>query len=128
MASNRSEENEEFITCGICFYQYDDELRKPKFLVCSHTFCLSCLKVICSVVFSYFENDLLSIDNNRLVSGSIPEEGDLVWEKRELQGRSTCLRSQLECKRELGSEEVRATYLPTYLLTTFCRLSSRAPG
>ncbi len=41
---------EDFITCGVCFFEYDHDDRKPKFLQCSHTVCLSCLKVNCSLV------------------------------------------------------------------------------
>ncbi|EFX82240.1 hypothetical protein DAPPUDRAFT_241481 [Daphnia pulex] len=37
---------EDFITCGVCFCEYDHGDRKPKFLQCSHTVCLSCLKGI----------------------------------------------------------------------------------
>lgn len=38
------------ITCDVCFCEYDHDDRKPKFLQCSHTVCLSCLKVNCSLV------------------------------------------------------------------------------
>ncbi|XP_046640733.1 uncharacterized protein LOC124326122 isoform X4 [Daphnia pulicaria] len=37
---------EDFVTCGVCFCEYDDVGKKPKFLQCSHTICLSCLKGI----------------------------------------------------------------------------------
>ncbi|XP_046447948.1 uncharacterized protein LOC124196775 [Daphnia pulex] len=37
---------EDFVTCGVCFCEYDDVGKKPKFLQCSHTVCLSCLKGI----------------------------------------------------------------------------------
>lgn len=40
-----SEDIDEFVTCGVCFLEYDEEIRKPKFLPCSHTVCLLCLKV-----------------------------------------------------------------------------------
>lgn len=40
-------EVEDFVTCGVCLQEYDDEIRKPKFLQCTarHTACLLCLKV-----------------------------------------------------------------------------------
>ena len=37
---------EDFVTCGICFCEFDEEKKKPKFLQCSHTICLQCVKVI----------------------------------------------------------------------------------
>lgn len=36
---------DDFVTCGICVNEYNEETRKPKFLSCSHTVCLSCLQV-----------------------------------------------------------------------------------
>lgn len=42
-----SEENvESFVTCSICLCEFDGEIRKPKFLPCAHTLCLTCLKVL----------------------------------------------------------------------------------
>jgi hypothetical protein len=40
-------EVEDFVTCGVCLQEYDEEIRKPKFLQCTarHTACLLCLKV-----------------------------------------------------------------------------------
>ncbi|XP_046640762.1 uncharacterized protein LOC124326142 isoform X2 [Daphnia pulicaria] len=37
---------EDFVTCGVCLWEYDEEIRRPKFLPCSHTVCLECLKEI----------------------------------------------------------------------------------
>jgi hypothetical protein len=31
--------------CSVCFHKYDDNLKRPKSLPCSHTFCLTCLQV-----------------------------------------------------------------------------------
>ena len=36
---------DDFVTCGVCLNEYDTENKKPKFLQCSHTLCLQCLKV-----------------------------------------------------------------------------------
>lgn len=36
---------EELVTCNICLNQYDERIRKPKFLQCSHTICLECFQV-----------------------------------------------------------------------------------
>ena len=36
---------DDFVTCGVCMNEYDTENKKPKFLQCSHTICLQCLKV-----------------------------------------------------------------------------------
>ena len=36
---------DEFVTCGICMNEYNEDTRKPKLLSCSHTVCLSCLQV-----------------------------------------------------------------------------------
>ena len=36
---------EHFVTCGVCFSEFDEEIRKPKFLQCAHTVCLTCLQV-----------------------------------------------------------------------------------
>ena len=38
------EEGVALITCPICSQQYDDEHKKPKFLPCSHTICVTCLE------------------------------------------------------------------------------------
>ncbi|XP_046656182.1 WD40 repeat-containing protein HOS15-like isoform X2 [Daphnia pulicaria] len=45
MASSR-EESEDLTCCSVCFLRFDMVERKPKFLPCSHTFCLSCLKLM----------------------------------------------------------------------------------
>lgn len=38
-------EVEDLMTCPVCLCGFDVNLRKPKFLACSHTICLSCLEV-----------------------------------------------------------------------------------
>lgn len=47
---------DEFVKCRICLHVYDEEVRKPKFLPCSHTVCLPCVEsisihVICLLFF-----------------------------------------------------------------------------
>ncbi|EFX82189.1 hypothetical protein DAPPUDRAFT_302623 [Daphnia pulex] len=37
---------EHYITCRVCYLQFDDHQVKPKLLSCSHTVCLTCLKQI----------------------------------------------------------------------------------
>ncbi|XP_046448004.1 uncharacterized protein LOC124196812 [Daphnia pulex] len=37
---------EDFVTCGVCLCEYDEEIRKPKFLPCSHTVCFLCVQEI----------------------------------------------------------------------------------
>jgi hypothetical protein len=49
--ANVTNDLEHFVNCGVCFYEFDEENRKPKFLQCAHTFCLKCLQVYKS--FSY---------------------------------------------------------------------------
>ncbi|EFX82378.1 hypothetical protein DAPPUDRAFT_302628 [Daphnia pulex] len=44
MATSSVETLEELVTCNICLNQYDEEIRKPKFLQCSHTICLECFQ------------------------------------------------------------------------------------
>lgn len=50
------DEFEDFITCTVCISEYDTIDKKPKFLQCSHTACLACLKValICYINYSKF--------------------------------------------------------------------------
>ena len=38
-------DGEDLETCGVCLCEYDEVNRTPKFLPCSHTACLLCLKV-----------------------------------------------------------------------------------
>ena len=45
-----SEETEDLVTCSICCCEYDDDLRKPKFLDCFHTFCIQCMQVFCHLI------------------------------------------------------------------------------
>ena len=42
----QQDEEADLITCGVCWNQFDDEVHKPKFLACHHTFCLQCLQVL----------------------------------------------------------------------------------
>lgn len=37
--------DEEELMCGICYESYDVSDHLPKFLVCHHSFCVSCLQV-----------------------------------------------------------------------------------
>ena len=39
-------ELEEMLNCSICLEMFNDGARTPKFLVCHHSLCLMCLKVI----------------------------------------------------------------------------------
>ena len=43
MESNDYEEL--VIACSVCFYHFDETIRKPKWLPCDHTICLLCLMV-----------------------------------------------------------------------------------
>lgn len=45
-----SNEFDDFVTCPVCLSEFDSvvEIRKPKFLPCSHTLCLQCVKVFWS--------------------------------------------------------------------------------
>ena len=44
---------DDFVTCGVCMNEYDTENKKPKFLQCSHTICLQCLKVFSNIYRCY---------------------------------------------------------------------------
>jgi len=59
MASSK-EESEDLTSCSVCFFKFDMVERKPKFLPCSHTFCLSCIKV--SQNFAYYSFSVLNVD------------------------------------------------------------------
>ena len=37
------------LECSLCFHEFDEGELKPKFLICSHTFCQKCLQVSYSV-------------------------------------------------------------------------------
>ena len=56
MATACNEENElkDLVTCGVCMCLFDEEIRKPKFLPCSHTVCFLCLKVRNSLTLHKF--------------------------------------------------------------------------
>jgi hypothetical protein len=45
-ANIQSDAGDDFVTCGVCFNEYHEETKKPKSLPCSHTICLSCLRVM----------------------------------------------------------------------------------
>jgi hypothetical protein len=47
-------ELEDFVTCGVCFCEYDHVKRKPKFLQCAHTICYECLQVRHYLFFNFF--------------------------------------------------------------------------
>ncbi|XP_046641330.1 E3 ubiquitin-protein ligase RNF152-like isoform X2 [Daphnia pulicaria] len=38
--------DQNFITCQICFSEFNGETRKPKFLPCCHTICLECFQTL----------------------------------------------------------------------------------
>lgn len=37
---------DEFLLCGICTKEFDEEIHTPRVLPCLHTFCQSCMKKI----------------------------------------------------------------------------------
>ena len=45
MATALAEEVKDFITCQTCLLIYNEDCRKPKFLPCSCTLCVECIKV-----------------------------------------------------------------------------------
>lgn len=38
--------DEDLISCHVCLLRFDEELHKPKYLDCHHSFCMMCIKVI----------------------------------------------------------------------------------
>ena len=50
MASNSAttveEEMKDLTTCCVCMEVYNEGDRKPKFISCHHTYCITCIKVI----------------------------------------------------------------------------------
>jgi hypothetical protein len=56
MAMAVASDTEHFVNCGVCFCEFDEETRKPKFLQCAHTVCLKCLKVIMQSVTTFILN------------------------------------------------------------------------
>ena len=54
IASNMNpteEESNDLTTCCICMETYTEgDKHKPKFLTCSHSFCLPCIKVFVSLI------------------------------------------------------------------------------
>lgn len=47
MATSNVNETDDLTTCVVCFERYDNRDRLPKYLLCLHTFCISCLSVEC---------------------------------------------------------------------------------
>lgn len=43
---NISKLKEQFLECGVCFQEYDEDAHHPRLLPCLHSFCLSCLEKI----------------------------------------------------------------------------------
>ncbi|KAK4019101.1 hypothetical protein OUZ56_001131 [Daphnia magna] len=46
VVSNDDAEVLDLVTCSVCLCEFDDANRKPKFLPCGHTICLTCLAEI----------------------------------------------------------------------------------
>ena len=51
----------DFVNCHVCRCEYDADVRKPKFLPCSHTVCILCLRV--SLFLNVFQYNELKINN-----------------------------------------------------------------
>ncbi|EFX82242.1 hypothetical protein DAPPUDRAFT_316917 [Daphnia pulex] len=72
--ANASNDIEHFVNCGVCFCEFDEEIRKPKFLQCAHTVCLKCLQEMFQVVGclitcpfcrkTFYISDTSSLPNN----------------------------------------------------------------
>ena len=45
MAVELEDVDEDLISCRICFLRFDEELHKPKYLDCHHSFCIMCIQV-----------------------------------------------------------------------------------
>lgn len=61
MASLQRVEFEEAITCPVCLARYDENVKKPKYLVsCCHTLCISCLEV----QYNYYSYSMLKLSSN----------------------------------------------------------------
>ena len=86
-------ELEEMLNCSICLEMFNDGARTPKFLVCHHSLCLMCLKVITwpwpplttllwkvneKFIFNYF---FLSFDNSYRDSRLKPSTAQFVAAK-----------------------------------------------
>lgn len=54
---DQDDESEDFITCSVCFLDYEAETRLPKLLPCGHTICIFCLEVSC-MIYQTFINCL----------------------------------------------------------------------
>ena len=62
-SSTQTEENLADYMCVICVCDYDLEIRKPKFLPCSHTICLPCLQVCLHQMLIFLYNCINKILN-----------------------------------------------------------------
>ena len=45
MATSLSEQTKDLSSCCVCYDTFNDKKLKPKYLSCSHTFCLKCIKL-----------------------------------------------------------------------------------
>ncbi|XP_046640768.1 uncharacterized protein LOC124326148 [Daphnia pulicaria] len=63
---------EDFVTCGVCLCEYDEEIRKPKFLPCSHTVCFLCLQEI-------RRGDTITCPFCRKIIAKEPISGEAEW-------------------------------------------------
>lgn len=46
----------------VCFEEFDNGERKPKFLSCHHTLCLTCAKVIQNVNYIYSQSQVIVLN------------------------------------------------------------------
>jgi hypothetical protein len=44
---------EHYVNCGVCFCEFNEEIRKPKFLQCAQTVCSKCLQVRKTISYSF---------------------------------------------------------------------------
>ncbi|XP_046448107.1 uncharacterized protein LOC124196896 isoform X2 [Daphnia pulex] len=66
--------DEDFVTCGVCLCEYDEEIRKPKFLSCSHTVCFLCVQEIRrgDTITCPFCRKVITKDNRKEVEWILP--------------------------------------------------------
>ena len=53
-ANELNEESDDFVTCSVCLIEYDEDIRRPKYLPCHHSLCSCCIKVILSELSQCF--------------------------------------------------------------------------